>query len=117
MNAFFNNFIYGMQASARNTSITLSVMAHNQLVQGVLIGLLISTCLHLFIISERPRHLPSMLFLDTETCIKKVFAQGPTCVDPEVLKHFTKTVEKTKLTANIFIMELSFFLFFSLLFF
>lgn len=56
------NFIFGLQNIAYNISNTIFAIMRQHLVWGFAIGFGISTMVHLFLMTENPRHIPTILF-------------------------------------------------------
>ncbi|MDP3970211.1 MAG: hypothetical protein Q8P90_00765 [bacterium] len=100
------NFILGIQANARELSLMLKYFARFELFWGFAIGFFVSTIAHGFIISDNPKHIPTILFSDNAVSFEKLYKKDKEGSYLSSYSTFVKIVDKVK-----FIFSLSIFLF------
>lgn len=99
-----DNFVYGIQSIARGLSTTIALLGSYQLFWGFAIGFFVSTLVHIFLITDNPRHIPAMLFYDKGTSFQKIHSMSPEGVYKVSYSQFVKTVDKVKFVFGLAIM-------------
>jgi len=66
------NFIFSLQNIAANISNSSSLLIRNQLFLGFLLGYGIATVMYLFLVTENPRHVPTMILNSKSDSFQKI---------------------------------------------
>jgi len=66
------NFFYGLQNIAGNISQSARILIHNQLFVGFIAGFIVAAIMYLFIITENPHHVPTMLLNSKSDSFQKI---------------------------------------------
>lgn len=90
------NFVYGIQSITQGLSTTITIIGSYQLFWGFAVGFFISTLVHMFLITDNPRHVPAMLMYDKGTSFQKVNAMTEEGMYKVSYTQFAKTVDKVK---------------------
>ncbi len=75
-----DNFFFGLQAIFVSVLENIRIILAQELFWGFCLGFLISTCIHLYLITESPEHIPRMILQDAD----KSFAHVHKGKDPKV---------------------------------
>ncbi|PJC37023.1 hypothetical protein CO046_02875 [Candidatus Peregrinibacteria bacterium CG_4_9_14_0_2_um_filter_53_11] len=67
-----NNVLFGVQNVGHNISFTLTSLLNSRMVWGFALGFLISTIVHVLVITERPRTIPTMITRSLEESYKQL---------------------------------------------
>lgn len=68
-----DNFFFGLQAVVSGSIDLIRRVAAHELFWGFSLGFLFSTLLHGFLLSEDPKHLPTMLLKDRAIAFQKMY--------------------------------------------
>ncbi|MBI4272962.1 hypothetical protein HY621_03870 [Candidatus Uhrbacteria bacterium] len=102
------NFIFGMQGLAHTIRPTVVAVINHPLMWGFGIGFLASTCIHLFIITDIPHAIPTMLSKGLAESFQKIAPRGER---GEYLLSFTEFQKDHARVRIAFYLALSTFLF------
>ena len=95
------NFIIGLQAIFSGTVLTVRQIAQYQLFWGFASGFLVSTIVHGFLITENPKHIPTMLFKDKATSFQNIYPRNEDQPYKASFFLFSQNVDKVKLTFGL----------------
>ena len=110
-------FSEGVQSIAHNASYTLRTIGQFQYLWGFLCGIVFSTVLHMIVISERPQHLPRMIFYDAEKALSRMYPDGLVCLEPAVIEQTKRTINTVQLLVWVVLAEFFGLILIALLFF
>lgn len=96
-----NNFVFGIQALARGLSQTITIIASYQLFWGFAFGFFVSTVVHIFLITDSPRHLPAMLLMDKGKSFEKIHKATSSGTYQVSYSQFSKMVDKVKIVFGL----------------
>ncbi len=71
------NFIYGLSAFAYSIRLTILSLLRHQLIWGFAIGFFVSTIIHLFVATDAPRTIPTIITKRPEESFTKFAARSP----------------------------------------
>jgi hypothetical protein len=96
-----DNFVLGLQAIYSGAILTIRQITQYQLFWGFASGFFVSTIVHGFLITENPKHIPTMLFEDKAVSFQKINARTEDQPYNASFFLFSKNVDKIKLTFGI----------------
>ncbi|MFC1618024.1 hypothetical protein ACFL2B_01965 [Patescibacteria group bacterium] len=67
-----DNFFFGIIAAGRSLGLMVESMVQYQLVWGFAIGFIVSGLMHAFLVTERPRSIPALLFKDKAKAFEEI---------------------------------------------
>lgn len=95
------NFLYGIEAIARGTWATIVTLGNYELFWGFALGFLVSTFAHMFVITDKPSHIPLMLFSDKVDGFKKISHKDAKGTYTTSFEHFSRTVDRVQLLVGL----------------
>lgn len=98
---YMDNFLHWLVAVYGGALMTIKQIVQYQLFWGFASGFFISTIVHGFLMSDNPRHIPSMLFDDKAVSFQKINARGEDQPYKASFFLFSKNVDKIKLTFGL----------------
>lgn len=67
-----DNFIHGTWALMRSLSLYLHMLTEYQVLWGFVIGFFVAVFIQIFILTENPKHLPTLLIYNAEKSFEKL---------------------------------------------
>ena len=102
-----DNFLGGFHAVMLGLGDTLSQVTNYPLFWGFATGFLTSTIAHLFLLSDHPRDVPTVLFQEKAKSFAKLYAPKKGGAYTKSYTEYSKTAHQIKLSALISVMIIS----------
>jgi len=97
-----DNFIFGLQAILVGVLETFRQIVSQELFLGFCIGFFVSTCVHLYVVNESPRHLPRMVLTNAKKSFSHVHAGKRPEDHPELFLQHEQDVHQAKFAFLLF---------------
>ena len=91
-----DNFFFGLQGLLTSTIELLRILAVFQLFWGFVLGFLVSTVLHAFLISDNVKNVPFMMFTDKAKSFEKMYPRDENNPYQKSYADFSRNVDRMK---------------------
>jgi hypothetical protein len=91
-----DNFFYGLQAILSGIVDALRVALTFKLFWGFVLGFLVSTIVHAFLVADNVKHLPTMMFNDTSVSFQKIYPRAQDTPYEHSFALYAKNVDRLK---------------------
>lgn len=96
-----DNFLFGIQSIAQGLKTTITLLAGYQMFWGFALGFFVSTLVHIFLITDNPRHVPTMLLYDPGVSFQKMQTKNQQGTYTASYAQFVKTVNKVRIVFGL----------------
>lgn len=90
------NFVLGMGAILESVLLLLEQTTKYQVFWGFLIGFFVSTVFYGFLITDRPRHIPSVLFEDKAKSFQRLYSRAADQAYHRSFYEFSQKADRLK---------------------
>lgn len=109
-----DNFFFGLQAIAVGVLETCRQILSQELFLGFCVGFFVSTCVHLYVVNESPRHLPRMVLTNAKKSFSHVHAGKRAEDHPKLFSAHEKDVQQAQFAFLLFAIVIILFILISL---
>ena len=91
-----DNFFFGVQANLAGVIDVFRVATQQKLFWGFVLGFVISSVIHAFLVAEHVRHIPTMMLSDASTSFQKLYPRQANAPFDQSFCVYSQNVERIK---------------------